>query len=59
MTSGYTEQEVFSRLVGRNRTDFLPKPFSLNELSRAIDNVLREGENPPPISLPSPGAEGE
>ena len=59
MTSGYTEQEVFSRLVGRNRTEFLPKPFSLNELSQAIENVLRKGEIPPTKSLPSSGAEGE
>lgn len=44
--SGYSEQDVVSR-CGRHHPDgFLPKPFSLTELKRAIFG--RESASPPP-----------
>ncbi len=40
MTSGYTEQEISSRFVGRGLTAFLQKPYQLKSLAAKLREVL-------------------
>jgi DNA-binding NtrC family response regulator len=40
MTSGYNEQEVISRFVGKGLAGFVQKPYNISDLVPVITNVL-------------------
>ena len=40
LTSGYGEQAVVQRFVGRGLADFLPKPFMSEALLNVISTVI-------------------
>jgi CheY-like chemotaxis protein len=40
MASGYNEQEVSQRFVGKGLAGFIQKPFQLKELREALAKVL-------------------
>jgi CheY-like chemotaxis protein len=55
LTSGYSEEEAGSRFVGRGLAGFLQKPFTADELARAVSAAL-EGANK---GKPDPTRPGE
>jgi two-component system, cell cycle sensor histidine kinase and response regulator CckA len=42
MSSGYNEQEVTQRFVGKGLAGFLQKPYNLYEIGRKIQEILQE-----------------
>ncbi len=43
ISSGYNEQEVTQRFVGKHLAGFIQKPYRLNELHSKLQDVLKEG----------------
>ena len=39
MCSGYNEQEVTQKFVGKGLAGFIQKPYKLSELQEAIQNI--------------------
>ena len=48
LTSGYGEQAVVQRFVGRGLADFLPKPFMGDALLKVIDTVIERARTAVP-----------
>ena len=46
MSSGYNQQEVTQRFVGKGLGGFIQKPYTLHALAVALRNVLGEGGRP-------------
>ena len=42
VTSGYNEQDIMSRFVGKGLAGFVQKPYSFRELLSSVRDVLRE-----------------
>lgn len=45
LVSGYAEQ-VMQREIAHRGYDFLPKPYSLDQLNAAVANTLRKAPKP-------------
>ena len=43
MTSGYNEQDVISRFVGKGLAGFVQKPYKTDDLLPKIRKILEEG----------------
>jgi PAS domain S-box-containing protein len=43
VTSGYNEQDIMTRFVGKGLAGFVQKPYSVTELLSSVRDVLREG----------------
>lgn len=42
MSSGYNEQEVTQKFVGKGLAGFLQKPYNLTEIGRKLQEILEE-----------------